>query len=336
VIVAGDAYHRRRVLVTGGLGFIGLNLVAALKRAGAQVSILGHSWPVDAAGLRGLLDGVAFQEGDIRDQAAMTRAVTGREVIFNLAGRSGSSSSNSSPFEDLDVNARGQLTLLEVCRQWSPDARIVFASSRLVYAPNPNNPVPEDAPLGPISMYGTHKLTAENYHLVYAHVHGLRTSVLRMTNPYGPLQRPDRSRYGIINWFIQLAVEGRPLPIYGDGAQIRDYVHVDDVVAALLLAGADPAADGRVFNVGSGQGVAFRQMAEIVVAAVGHGSLQTLPWPADVARVETGDFVADITAIRQVLGWSPRRRLSEGIVGVVEELRAIAAGAASSSDKLAV
>lgn len=319
-----DVYSGRRVLVLGGAGFIGLNLVRRLLEVGAEVRVFGHSSPAGAAVGRSILHRVEFQEGDIRDPVAMGQAVAGPGVIFNLAGRSGSSASNAAPFEDLDVNARGQLTFLEACRQRNPEARIVFASSRLVYAAQSSNPVAESAPLAPISLYGAHKLAGENYHRVYAHAHGLRTSILRMTNPYGPLQRSDQRGFGIINWFIHLAARGQPLTVYGEGSQLRDYVHVEDVAAAFLLAGADPAAEGSVFNVGSGTGVPFRQMAEMVVAAVGKGRVVTQHWPADAASVETGDFVADISAIRHALGWRPRRSLAAGIAEVVHEARAAA------------
>jgi UDP-glucose 4-epimerase len=305
-------------LITGGLGFMGLNLVRALNAAQAQVRILSHSWPLDATGVAHAPEAGDFIKGDIRDEPLVEQAVDGAEVIFHLAGHSGPTSSNLSPLEDLDVNARGELILLEACRRLNPGAKIVFPSSRLVYAPGLALPVAETAPTHPLSMYGIHKLTAENYLLLYHRLYGIRATALRITNPYGPFQRPEQDRYGIINWFIHLAMNGRPLSIYGDGSQLRDYIHIDDVVEAMLLAGASAAADARVMNLGSGSGVSLLQVANLIVETAGRGSVVHAPWPADEARVETGDFVADIRVIEELLGWHPTLSLEAGIEDVVE------------------
>jgi UDP-glucose 4-epimerase len=233
--------------------------------------------------------------------------------VFNLAGRSGSISSNSSPFDDLDINARGQLTLLEAVRESAPDAKIVFASSRLVYAPGLQTPVGESAPTKPISIYGIHKLAGEHYHLLYERMYGIRTAVLRITNPYGPHQRPEQNRYGIINWFIQQALRGQELNVYGDGHQLRDYVHIEDVVRALMSAGERETADGTILNIGSGTPVSFRQMADLIVECAASGSVRSIDWPANAAKVETGDFYADIRLVERTLGWQPTVRLRDGI-----------------------
>jgi UDP-glucose 4-epimerase len=305
-------YRERPVLVTGGLGFIGSNLVLTLARAGARVRIVDHSWPRsdDPLGQDGRIE---LTKADIRDLAALKDAVRGCSVVFNLAGRSGSVSSNSSPFDDLDINARGQLTLLEAVRESAPQAKVIFASSRLVYAPGLQSPVSEDAPTKPISIYGIHKLAGENYHLLYERMYGIRTAVLRITNPYGPHQRPEQNRYGIINWFIQQALRGQELNVYGDGHQLRDYVHIEDVVRALMSAGERETADGTILNIGSGTPVSFRQMADLIVECAASGSVRSIDWPANAAKVETGDFYADIRLVERTLGWQPTVRLRDGI-----------------------
>jgi len=231
-------YAGRRVLITGGTGFIGLNLAAALREAGAEVRTLSRSAVISPPPLagEGTVGEVHFQ-GDLRDRALVEKAVAGSSVIFNLAAHSGSVSSNTEPFEDLDVNLRGNLTLLEACRRLADPPAVVFASSRLVYRPATQMPVSESWLTGPLSLYGVHKLAGEHYHLLYEHLYGLRTVVLRITNPYGHVQGPAESRYGIINWFIHLALTDKVLPIYGEGQQLRDYVTVDDVVRSFLTAG---------------------------------------------------------------------------------------------------
>jgi UDP-glucose 4-epimerase len=310
-------YSQIRVLVTGGLGFIGFNLVRALEATGATLAILSHSWPPQTENEEPANARMTFFKGDIRDSAVVDEAVAGRDVIFHLAGKSGPVASNASPLDDLDVNSRGTLTLLDSCRRLNPDVKVVFPSSRLVYGAAPTLPVSEAAPTAPLSIYGIHKLAAEQYLLLFQRLHGLRASILRITNPYGPFQRPEQNRYGIVNWFIHEALHGHTLTVYGGGEQLRDYIHVDDVVDAMLTAGLAPKADGKIFNVGSGRGVSFVDMAEHIIRAAGRGRLEHVDWPAEAALVETGDFVADTSLIAKSLGWKARIPLESGIEDVI-------------------
>jgi UDP-glucose 4-epimerase len=309
-------YASRPVLITGGFGFLGSNLLRTLVDAKARVRVLSRSfptsWPDDT------LERIEFVRADLRDEGSLREACQGSEVIFNLAGRSGAAASNAYPVEDLDVNARGQLLLLDTCRRVSPEATVVFASSRLVYKPTTDLPVSEDSPTGPLSAYGIHKLTAEHYHGLFWRLHGIRAVILRITNPYGPAP-PDKQQnaYGIINWFINQAVNGGELPVYGDGSQVRDYVHVDDVVRAFLLAGTSEAAAGHVFNVGSGEPTPFRLMAEAVIDEAKAGSIVSRSWPRDAALVETGNFFADIQLIKRKLGWVPAVDFKSGLQRVI-------------------
>ncbi len=312
-----EAFAGRRVLVTGGLGFMGFNLVRALKAARARVSVLSRSWPPLPGTVETMLGGVAFFHGDIRDPAVVDEAVPGCEIIFHLAGKSGPAASNLSPLEDLDVNSRGTLTLLEACRRLNAGVKIVFPSSRLVYEASDTQPTDESAPTAPLSVYGIHKWAAEQYFLLYQRLYGLRVAILRITNPYGPFQRPEQNRYGIINWFIHEAMHNRDLTVYGHGAQLRDYIHIDDVVEALMVASASPQADGMIFNVGSGRGVSFLEMAQHIVKAAGRGSIQHVEWPSDAAIVETGDFIADTSLIKERLGWTAAIPLEAGIEDVI-------------------
>jgi UDP-glucose 4-epimerase len=318
-----SVYAGRRVLVTGGTGFLGSNLVAALHGAGAEVRTLSRSeglFPPPPA-REGQGRSIKHFQGDLRDRDLIEAAVAGTSVIFNLAGHSGSTSSNLEPFEDLDVNLRGHLTVLEACRHLPDPPTVVFPSSRLVYRPTTQIPVPETWLTGPLSLYGVHKLAAEHYHLLYAHLYGLKVAILRITNPYGLSRHSTDNRYSIINWFIHLAITDQVLPVYGEGRQLRDYVHVDDVVRAFLLAGADARAAGQIFNVGSGTGVSFGTMAETVIREASGGRIEPRPWPDDAARVETGDFVADVARISQALGWRPAAALDTGLREVIRQYR---------------
>lgn len=273
-----------------------------------------------------MLADLEVHHGDIRDEVLVDAAVAGADLVFHLAGKSGSAVSNASPVEDLDVNLRGLLTVLMSCAQRAPSARVVFPSSRLVYAPDQPLPVSETGRLGPISIYGTHKLAAERYLEVFKRESGVSFAVLRITNPYGPFQRREQGGYGIINWFIWRALNGLPLQVYGAGSQLRDYIHVDDVVDAMLLASTLPAADGMTLNLGSGDSVTFAHMAELVAALAGNGRLEHIPWPENQARVETGDFATDISLIKSTLGWAPTRTLDAGVAGVIQAYRELASG----------
>lgn len=310
------AYAEKRVLVTGGLGFMGFNLVRALQAADATVSVLSRSWPPRPESVEAL-GGLTFFKGDIRDPTVVDEAVAECDLIFHLAGKSGPVASNASPLDDLDVNSRGMLTLLDSCRRLNAGVKIIFPSSRLVYGTNVKLPATEEAVTAPLSVYGIHKLAAEQYLLLYQRTHGLRASILRITNPYGPFQRPEQNRYGIVNWFIHEAMHDRPLTVYGKGSQLRDYIHIDDVVDAMLTAGAAPEADGRIFNVGSGRGVSFLETAEHIIRAAGRGHVKHIDWPADAAMVETGDFVADTSLIQECIGWKARIPLESGIEDVI-------------------
>lgn len=310
------AYGGRRVLLLGGLGLIGSTLAHRLVGLGARVTILDAALPQYGANdknLEGITNHVTVRVGDIRDQTLMRELVTGQDVIVNLAAQVSYTDSIFDPLLDLDINARGHLLLLELCRHRNPEAKVLFAGSRLQFGRIERIPVAEDHPQLPLMPYGIHKLAAEKYCQMYHRIHRLRTTVLRLANPYGPRQQMKHSKYGIVNWFIRLAMDGGVIKVFGDGRQVRDYVYVDDVATAFLMAGSLAEADGEVFNVGSGTGTSFRQMAEEVTRIVGRGKIEFVPWPADYLNVETGDYVTDVSRIKRLLGWVSSTSLSEGI-----------------------
>lgn len=303
-----------RCLVIGGLGFIGVNLTAKLLERDARVTVLtpdrGRHSEQAAAFERA---GATVIEGDLRDRSAVTAAIRGQDVVMNLSGQSGAVRSMEDPWSDLDVNCRGNLVLLEALREHNRGATIVFAGSRLQYGHPEHVPVNEDAPQDALCLHAIHKQTVERYLALYRKLFGIRYAVARITNPYGPGQPAGRTAYGVINRMIHLAIADRPLTIYGDGVQLRDYVHVDDVVAALLLLASSGKADGRVYNVGSGTGTRMVDLANTVIEIAGGGRVEHVPWPALAEQVETGDFIADISRIERELGWRPAIALREGL-----------------------
>lgn len=319
------AFADMPVLVVGGLGFIGGNLTTRLQVEGAQVTVLTPSRTRYAA-LADHLEstGVVLVEGDIRDRALVASVVEGKSLVFNLSGQSGAVRSLDDPWTDLDINCRGTLVLLDALRHVNPGAKLVTVGSRLEYGRPESMPVAESAVGEPLSVHAIHKRTVEQYLRLYRRLFDLRFTIARVTNPYGPGQPAGRTAYGIINRFIHLALAGDALTLYGDGRQLRDYIHVDDVVTALLVLAASPDADGKAYNVASGTGTAMADLAAMVIDIAGSGRIAHTEWPPLAAQIETGDFVADIGRIGRDLGWSPGISLRDGLAQTVSHYRSLA------------
>jgi UDP-glucose 4-epimerase len=312
------SFSGTRCVVFGASGFLGSSLVPALASLGADV--VGFDLRPSA----GVKPGVTSVTGDILDAAAIQSAVEDADHIFAFAGGSGAVRSMADPMMDLRTSCEAQLLLLEAVRLMAPGASVVFPGSRLEYGRPSSLPVAEDQPLRGTSPYAIHKIACDSYYRLYAEAHGLHTVVLRFSNPYGPHTPGDPARvgYGVLNAFVDHALAGEAVPLYGDGEQLRDFIAVADVVRAALLASSTPAGRGQAINVGSGQGVSLRRAAEIVVEAAGRGSVRTGdPWPEAAATVETGDFYFDISRARDVLSWAPRVGLEEGIRRLVAAAR---------------
>ncbi len=319
-------YTDRHVLVVGGFGFIGLNLTQQLARLGAHVTVVTRALDQHRATVADLEPlGVRALEGDLRDPHAMHTALAGQAVVFNLAGQSGALRSMEDPWTDLDVNCRGNLVLLEAIRTTASAPKLVFVSSRLAYGQGGASAVGEDRPADPLCVHAVHKVAAEQYLKIYSRLYGVTFTAARLTNPYGPGQPRERTAYGVVNRLIHLALSGESLPIYGDGGQRRDYIHIDDAVQALLSLGETSASNGRVYNVGSGTGTPLVDMARTITSIVGGGRLEFVPWPPLVERIDTGDFVANVSKIRRDVGWEPRISLVEGLERTVAFYRAHAA-----------
>lgn len=308
------AARASRVLVLGGLGFIGSNLSRLLAAEGREVTAVTRkmSRHADTAAALGAA-GVRTIEADLGDAAAMASAVRGQDVIINLAGVSGAVHSMEQPLDDLEGNCRANLVLLEAIRAHNPGVKFVFVGSRLQYGRPVTLPVREDHPLAALSVHAVHKNAIEQYLRVYEHAYGLRYTVARVTNPYGPGQPTSTLNYGVVNRLIHLALTDQVLPIYGEGEQQRDYIYVDDAAAALIQLADDDRSNGQAFNVASGTGTALIDMAEAIVKAAGSGRIQRVPWPDLAKQIETGDFYADISRIAGTIGWRPATSLRDGI-----------------------
>ena len=311
-----DFYRGRRVLVTGGLGFIGSNLARRLVDLGADVCVVDSLIP-DYGGNLFNIDGyenrLSLEIADIRQPQIVDELVRGREVIFNLAGQVSHIDSMRDPQTDLDINCRAQLTLLEACKAHNRETKVVFAGTRQIYGRPERLPVDETHIVRPTDINGINKAAGESYHLVYNNVFGIRTCSLRLTNIFGPRQLIRHSRQGFIAWFIRLALEGAEIQIFGDGSQIRDFVYVDDAVDAFLRAGATPACDGSVFNVGGREHLTHKDLVARLLDAAGSGSVTYVPWPEDKRRIDIGSFYSDSTKFQTATGWAPEVTIADGL-----------------------
>jgi UDP-glucose 4-epimerase len=317
-------YRGRKVMITGGLGFIGSNLARRLVDLEADVLIVDSLLP-DYGGNLFNVDGIESRVrvniADIRQQTTMNYLVRGREVIFNLAGQVSHIDSLRDPATDLEINCRSQLIILEACRYHNPSGKVVYAGTRQVYGRPQSLPVDESHLVRPTDINGINKAAGEYYHLVYNNVFGVRACSLRLTNVYGPRQLIRHNRQGFIGWFIRLALEDRTIQIYGDGSQIRDFVYVDDAAGALLVAGATEACNGEVFNIGGSEPIAHRDLAAMLVEIAGAGRIEYIAWPPDKKAIDIGSFYADSSKFMRATGWRPQVGLREGLARTFEFYR---------------
>jgi UDP-glucose 4-epimerase len=317
-------YRNRRVMVTGGMGFIGSNLARRLVEIGADVLIvdaLDPEYGANRFNLEGLDGRIRVNISDVRDETSMNALVQDREVIFNLAGQVSHVDSMRDPYTDLDINCRAQLSMLEACRRHNPAVRIVYAGTRQVYGRPERLPVDESHLVRPADINGVNKAAGEYYHLLYNNVFHVRASSLRLTNVYGPRQLIKHNRQGFIGWFIRLAIEGREIQVYGDGSQLRDFVYVDDAADAFLRAGATGACDGEVFNVGGDEPVSHRELVCLLIEVAGSGTVRYVDWPPEKKRIDIGSFYSDSTKFRRTVSWAPTVALREGLSRTVQFYR---------------
>jgi UDP-glucose 4-epimerase len=303
---------KKRILILGGLGFIGRNLYNSLKREGYAVSILADRFNETSQDLSEE-ERSEVLVGSILDMEFMEEAVRGFDVIFSMAGSSGAADSIKNPYQDLDTNLKGHLNILEACKKNNPHALLIFPSSRLVYGKPLLNPVDEKHPLHPESIYAIHKLTTEHYYLLYHRLYAMKCIIFRVSNPFGPYQRFGSNNYGVLNWFIHNAIVKRPIEIFGDGGQQRDFIYIDDVVNLLTASIECDTMHGKIYNVGYGKGTSLKETALMIQKLIPSTKILFKPWPEIDQKIETGDYISDLHLLQQDISWSPAISLEEGI-----------------------
>lgn len=306
----------KNVLVTGGLGFIGSNLSIRLVELGARVTIVDNMMPRLGGNLyniREVADRVHINFSDVRDSHSMDYLVKGQEYIFHLAGQVNHVDSIRNPIQDLDINCRGTLVLLESCRKHNRQARIIFAGTRGEYGSSVTLPVAEDHPTNPKGIYAVTNLTAEKMVLVYHDVHKISGACLRITNSYGPRHQMAHDEYGVLNWFVRKAIDDEEIPVFGDGRILRDFLFVDDLVECFLEVAVCERAYGEVFNVGTGIPVSFLELAREIARIAGTGKVSFTEFTKERKEVEPGDYYTDLSKIKSIVGWEPQTGLEEGL-----------------------
>ncbi len=305
-----------KVLITGGAGFIGSTLAIRLCEIGAHVTVMDSLIPEyggNLFNLAGYENRIALNISDVRDRYGLSYLVQDKDYLFNLAGQTSHLDSMTDPFTDLEINCRSQLSILEACRQRNPAIRIVFASTRQMYGKPRYLPVNEDHPLEPVDINGINKLAGELYHTLFSQVYNMQICALRLTNTYGPRMRIKDARQTFLGIWISHLLQDVPIQIFGDGAQLRDFNYVDDVVNALLLAATANGTHGKTFNLGGTEVLSLEQLAQLMTTIYGRGSYEKIPFPADRKAIDIGDYYADFSAFQQATGWQPEITMSDGI-----------------------
>ena len=310
-------FSGKKALITGGLGFIGSNLARKLLELGCKLTVVDSLIPEYGGNLRnveGISDKISINLTDIRDNFSINELIKKQDFLFNLAGQTSHLDSMENPFTDLDINAKAQLSILEACRKHNPDARIVFASTRQIYGRPQYLPVDEKHPRHPVDVNGINKIAGEQYHILYQEVYGIASSVLRLTNTYGPRMRIKDARQTFLGIWIKNLLQGKPIQVYGDGEQRRDYNFVDDVIDALLLSATSEDAVGKAFNLGGPNPLSLKETAKLMCNQIEGAEFEMIPFPQDRKAIDVGDFVCDYNAFSNSFGWQPKITFEEGIL----------------------
>jgi len=318
-----SVFSGKRILITGGLGFIGSTLACRLAGLGAEVQLVDSLVPEyggNRFNIRQFEDSVRVNISDVRDEHSFRYLVQGQDYLFNLAGQTSHLDSMSDPFTDLEINCRAQLSILEACRKYNPSIRVVFASTRQIYGKPDYLPVDENHLLRPVDVNGVNKMAGEWFHILYHNVYGIAACALRLGNTYGPRMRIKDARQTFLGVWIRMALEQQPFEVW-EGHQLRDFTFVDDAVEAFLLAAAADCSNGRIFNLGGHGPVSLKQLADLLVELGAPAGYTERSFPPDRKRIDIGDYYANDDAIRQTLGWQPRTGLREGLARTMAYFR---------------
>ena len=301
------------ILIIGGFGFLGRNLYQHLIQSGySNVNILSNVRLSPDDPFRKIFQSRLYH-GSINSMQVVENAISEHDVLFSFAGISGAANSFTTPFEDVHVNLEGHLNILEACRRKGKEIKVVFPSTRLVYGKPVSLPVDESHPLNPQSFYAIHKNTAEYYYQLYSRIYPIKTVIFRISNPYGFNFNPEAMGYSILNQFIYKAIKGEEIQVYGDGAQKRDYFHINDLSGLMEEAIGNEALCGQIYNVGSGEPSSLMDLIRTIQKIIPQTTYKQVEWPTLEKKIETGDYYSDISKIKCDASWRPTIDLETGI-----------------------
>lgn len=315
-----------RVLVTGGAGFIGSNLVRALAQEREfATTVIDDLCTGKRDNLNAVRKDIEFVQGTVLDCDLLKKNIAGKDIVFHLAARNVILSSQD-PEMDLEVNARGTMNVLKACAAVNSPPKLVYASTSSVYGNPRYIPINEDDRVSFLNFYSVSKFAAEGYCNVFYELHDLPVVVLRYSNVYGPHQTPDNPYCGVVGKFIMCALTNEPVLIHGDGEQTRDFTFVEDAVEATITAGLAAKSVGRIYNVGTGRETSVNQLAEVILRAAQSSSAVQYIEKRDIDNIRRR--VLNIEPLRRDLKYTPRYILDQGIKRTVAWFKANAPGLA--------
>ncbi|MBI5603772.1 MAG: GDP-mannose 4,6-dehydratase [Deltaproteobacteria bacterium] len=309
-------YTGKKILITGGLGFIGSTLAIRLIESGAEVTLLDALIPdlgANSFNIEPIKDRVAVVQANLGDRSVVDDQVKGKDLIFNIGMHSCHLRSMSDPLFDLETNVIPQVHFLEALRAHNPQTRIIYIGTRAQYGQALTIPITENTPPNPKDIYAASKQVVEWYHLLYQKICGLRATSLRLGNTYGPRHQMRHPQYGVQNFLIRLALEDQEIKVFGDGIQKREMIYIDDIISCLLLLGENPSCVDQIYSIGSAESITFLQLVQEIIRACGSGRYVHVPWPEDRKTIEVGDVVTDFSKLTAHTGWKPSTLLAEGL-----------------------
>lgn len=316
-----QGFKDKKVLITGGLGFLGSNLARRLAEQGSQVTVVDSLIPEYGGNLyniKGYEEKIKVNIADIRDEFSMSYLIRDKDYLFNLAGQTSHIDSMNDPYTDLEINCRAQLFILEACRRHNQKIRVVYASTRQIYGRPDFLPVNESHILHPTDVNGINKMAGEWYHILYSNVYDIRSCALRLTNTYGPRMRIKDARQTFLGIWIRYLIEDRPIEVWGDGLQLRDFNFVDDVIDAMLMCALSDDTPGQVYNLGSYEHISLKDLAKLMIKIHGRGEYKIIPFPEERKIIDIGDYYSDFEKIKKTLNWQPKISLEQGLKKTLE------------------
>jgi len=306
----------QKVLITGGLGFIGSNLAHRCLELGAEVTVYDCLDPRSGGNIHNIKDiqnDIYLIKDDIRNFERLCSSVIDQDVLFNCAAYTSHPNSMKEPLIDIDVNCKGAINVLEACRHQNPNIKLVHVGTSTQIGRMSASPIDETHPEFPVDIYSANKVASEKYVLIYGRAYKMQTTVVRLANVFGPRSNIKSPDFGFMNYFIGLALQDKQITLFGEGNQLRNVCFVADVVEALILASASVRAVGEVLFAVSDRHYTVAEIADSIATHIG-GHVKKIEWPKDREIIEIGDAVVSNEKARSVLDWSPRYDLQSGLL----------------------